>query len=213
MFNRRPDISVEHTSPLFPALSGFLLAFAMTGHASAADPHVHGLAQLQIGAGADRLDLLFVSPAANLVGFEHAPRTEQQRHAIRETFDFFRTEPLVENSSANCTIAEVSISGGPRESESHDEHPHEHHHDDPEASHAGHGKAHAGHAQEHGQELPEHSDIVVSQVLNCDGDWREGLRTTLLEQFEGIESLQVQWAGESGQGSAVLTQGDSRLEL
>jgi hypothetical protein len=44
--------------------------------------HKHGHATLQVSLEKDRLSLQFLSPMDNLVGFEHAPKTERQVKAL-----------------------------------------------------------------------------------------------------------------------------------
>ncbi len=55
--------------------------WADEGDAHEHEAHQHGLATLDIALEGDRLELAFESPAASVVGFEHAPRTPAQREA------------------------------------------------------------------------------------------------------------------------------------
>lgn len=56
------------------------LAYAHSeGHQHAPSVHQHGHAQIDLLLEANQLHLDFTSPAANLLGFEHAPRTEAQQ--------------------------------------------------------------------------------------------------------------------------------------
>ena len=57
------------------------LASASPVHADAA--HEHGVAVLRVVSEGATLMIEFVSPLDNLVGFEHAPRTDAQRTALR----------------------------------------------------------------------------------------------------------------------------------
>lgn len=45
--------------------------------------HVHGTASLQVAIDGANLTLNLESPLDNLLGFEHAPRTEKQKAAVR----------------------------------------------------------------------------------------------------------------------------------
>lgn len=46
--------------------------------------HEHGVAHLNVAIEGDNLYIELISPAANIVGFEHHPRTEKQKTAVRE---------------------------------------------------------------------------------------------------------------------------------
>ena len=83
-------------SPRLPGFSGFsrfsekvMLAASMTLGlaipASAQSPgaHVHGQAVLEIAVDGGMVQLNLHSPLDNLLGFEHAPRTGEERRAIQ----------------------------------------------------------------------------------------------------------------------------------
>ena len=44
--------------------------------------HQHGHAELQVAFAGEQIDLLLESPAWNLLGFEHQPRTKEQRQKL-----------------------------------------------------------------------------------------------------------------------------------
>ena len=64
-------------------LGGSALALLGTPLAQAHDnkAHVHGSAVLQVVMDGETVELALQSPLDNLVGFEHAPRTESQKKA------------------------------------------------------------------------------------------------------------------------------------
>lgn len=62
---------------LLPAIA---LLFALS--LSAAPPHVHGEARLEIALEGETLLIHFDSPLDNLLGFEHRPRTAGERQAV-----------------------------------------------------------------------------------------------------------------------------------
>src|SRR5690554_6575787 len=47
--------------------------------------HQHGHADLQMAIDNERVDLLLLSPAYNLIGFEHKPRTDEQQQRVNDT--------------------------------------------------------------------------------------------------------------------------------
>lgn len=154
--------------------------------------HTHGNAHLQVAVEGDSADLIFRSPAANLLGFEHEPRTDEQRQAVQEANTWFSETPLVKIGGNNCEVAAHAVQ---HLEEADEEHEH-HHHDD--------GKQ---------EEAASHSDYEVTQQVKCDGSLEKGLKTPLLEQFPGIEHLAVDWVSSTGQGQTTLEAGESEVEL
>ena len=151
--------------------------------------HEHGAAQLQLAVSNGQVELLFHSPAVNILGFEHSPRTERQKSALKQARNWFTTTPLV-GSSGQCTVASVAIEGnqleeGRRQSKDHHE---QHDHED-----------HQAHADS------EHSEFEVMQQLNCELNVDREWVTPLLDRFPAIEELEVQWVTPDGQGATTLT--------
>lgn len=116
-----------------------VLAFSVPALALAQQAaHEHGVADLRVAADGDTVVIEFDSPLDNLVGFEHAPRDDAQRDALREaeerlaSFDvLFALTP-----AAGCTLREVQIESPYPQGE--DVHKHDHDHDH-------------GHAHDHGK--------------------------------------------------------------
>jgi hypothetical protein len=95
------------------------------GHA-----HVHGVAKLDIAVETTKLTLQLDSPLDNLLGFEHAPRTDAEHKRaeaaiaqLRAGATMFKIDP-----AAQCTLAAVELSsaalklGTPDPAEEHDGH-------------------------------------------------------------------------------------------
>ncbi len=70
-------------------MRAFVLSILMAGGLANASPvhvdaaHEHGVAVLRVVSEGATLMIEFVSALDNLVGFEHAPRTDAQRTALR----------------------------------------------------------------------------------------------------------------------------------
>jgi len=73
--------------PLLWRRLAFLAVCAATTLRSAAahEPgaHVHGVAEMRVVVDCAQLEVPLESPLDNLLGFEHAPRTETERAAVR----------------------------------------------------------------------------------------------------------------------------------
>lgn len=139
--------------------------------------HSHGQAQLQVAVEPPRIDLMLVSPAANLVGFEHQPRTEAQNQAIESARDWLGSNPLV-NSAGGCRLVEAKVSDGfdmagqkpgtehhqgghkdhhkEHHKEHHKGHHKDHHKDHHEGDYRGHHEEH--HGEHHGEHGGHHGD-------------------------------------------------------
>ena len=91
-------------------LLGLCLAAASPG-ALAQGAHVHGSAELRVAVENSRLTVEFRSPLNNLVGFEHAPRTDAQRAAVKAmTASLNRPDTLLKlPKAAACTAAPARI--------------------------------------------------------------------------------------------------------
>lgn len=96
--------------PFFVA--ALLLSFMpLSAQAAKGGAHVHGEADLMIAVDGGQLQIELNTPLESLLGFEHAPRTEQQRkaaQALRERFA--RPEALfVPSAAARCTAAPAQL--------------------------------------------------------------------------------------------------------
>ena len=170
-------------------------AIASAGPVLASDnpgAHQHGHAELQLAIKGEQIDLLFTSPAYNLVGFEHLARSDDQKALVNEVTNWLGQTPLADTSEGGCAVMNAVV-----------------HH---QAGGDDHGHSH-GHDHDH-QDESSHSDFEVTQTLSCPGlGSSQALATPITTRFSGIEHLGVQWVWPEGQGSARLGHGESRFEL
>ncbi len=188
---------------VFLATSSALMAFS----ANASDnpgAHQHGHAELQVAVDGNQIDLIFTSPAYNLLGFEHRARTDDQKALVKETEEWLERTPLINTPDANCKVASAEVyheagdGSGDHHDHGHDSNGHDHHEHNEHEHSEGYG----------------HSDFEVTQVLNCTGlASAEALLIPLTERFPEIEDLGVQWVWSGGQGSTRLEQPESSFSL
>ena len=155
-----------------PVLSATVLACAiLTGVAFAAsedghrehEAHEHGRGMLDIVAEGEELVVEFRIPAANVVGFEHAPRDDAEHEAVRMAAETFRdpASVLALPAEAECEVeeAEAGIVGMGAE-EHDDDHAHEgEDHDEDEHAkeeHEEEGEDHEHAKEEHEEEGEGH---------------------------------------------------------
>ncbi len=172
--------------------------------------HQHGLAQLQLAISGNRIEAIFLSPAHNLLGFEHAPRTDEQRETVSQVTQWLSQTPLANTESGSCIIHSASIHHDEHEHHDEPDHDEHEHHDDHD-----HHDEHDHHGEEgHHEEHSGHSDFEVIQELDCPklAD-AETLASPLMEQFPLLQTLDIVWAGPAGQGAVRLGQGDRNFTL
>lgn len=91
-----------------------MLAVASAAHASDdhrhRDAHVHGHTELNIALDGRWIYLELHSPAANIVGFEHAPRSEAEHKAQAQALAELREgETLFAFEGAHCKLEGVEV--------------------------------------------------------------------------------------------------------
>jgi hypothetical protein len=94
-----------------PALCVQLAIAASADEIESHHAHEHGVASLNVGIEAGRVELEFDSPAINVIGFEHAPRTDAEKAAAsraqRTLQDARRL--FVLNGEAECRATSTEV--------------------------------------------------------------------------------------------------------
>lgn len=90
------------------AMLAMLLA---AGAAHAGKAHQHGVAQMTVAVDGNVLEIEFVSPMENLVGFEHAPRNDRERKAVQALKERFGKPQalLVPTAAAGCSVEPAEL--------------------------------------------------------------------------------------------------------
>lgn len=181
-----------HAAPLSPEAA--LEAERHPGHGGHS-AHVHGAARLQIVLEGSQLDIALLSPAANLVGFEHRPETDDQLAIVALTHRrLSEGEALFQTEPASCQLAGHSIDLSTIDK---------------------HGEEDSGeHHNESQSHSSSHREITAQYRFTCaEPDEVRALPTTLMARFPGIRHLQVQWISDHRQGAATLDNGRHRVIL
>ena len=162
------------------------LLVVLTGTAQSAGPHAHGVAQLDVAVSANRLSIELDTPLDNLLGFEHAPRTDAERAKaaalvarLRDGASLFRID-----SAAGCTLAAVDLRSAPLSL----------------------GQASPA--------ATEHGDLLARFDFHCTAGARAGhVEVGLFDAFAGLKRLDLQVATPRGQLKATLHRPASRVAL
>ncbi len=166
------------------------LALVSTRVMAAENPgsHQHGHAEMQLAFADNQVEIQLMSPAGNMLGFEHHPRTPEQHQIEERVTNWLGENPLVNTLESTCQIQATTIQHEVAGGHDHDGHSH----GDPN----------------------QHADITVTQILTCPGLAKSAsLTTPLTVRFPALEHLDIAWAGPDGQGATHMGQGENSFRF
>ncbi|CAN7293009.1 DUF2796 domain-containing protein [Pseudomonas sp. LjRoot71] len=161
------------------------------------DAHEHGAAQLNVLLDGKVLELQLESPAMNLVGFEHAAKSDADKAKVAAArSQLEQPQPLFGLNAGDCKISKQELES-PLFAEHADSHEHEHEHE-----------------HEKSQES-EHSDIHAHYTLDCQKpeELKQLNLGELFKRFPATEKIQVQLIGPDGQQGLELTPAQPTLSF
>ena len=159
------------------------------------DAHEHGTTEAELAIEGATLSLALYAPGADIVGFEHPPRTEADKAAVAAAIATL-SQPqtlFVLPAAAGCgvTAATVSLEGD-------DDHGH------------GHGHSH-GHGHGHGA---EHLEFVARYSFDCtDSAAIDAIGLGWFDAFPGAQKIAFSIVSEAGARGLVVTRGTADLQL
>lgn len=162
--------------------------------------HVHGVGELNVVVENTRLQIELDGPAVNLLGFEHAPNTREQRETLRRTLARLKqgAELYVMPASAACRQVDVNVHTAL------DEHERPH----------GDDTHHSDHDEDHSHEHGEHTDIEAMWHFTCtQPEALDSIRIRLFDAFPMMQRLQVQFITPDHQGGIELTPSNNILKF
>ena len=170
--------------PLLPACLALAFTFASI-HAQAHEPgaHVHGVAELRVVVDGSQLQISLESPLDNLLGFEHVPRTDVQRTAVRQMARTLRDAGGVfaPTAAAHCRLTTVRLASSAALGESIEATP---------------------------ADGDGHADLDADFSWTCDAPQAlAGVDVDLMRHFPNLRRLKVQVATPSGQRALDLLPG------
>ena len=191
--------------------------------------HEHGSAVLNVAIADQTLSVEYITPAANIVGFEHTPSTEEQKHAVHEAVELLETgKVLLMSPDAACTLAHAKVEHE-TEIDDHEDHAeeehseHEEHEEDEEHAkeehgeheeHEEHAKEEHGEHEEHEEGEGTHSEFHVEYEYQCENMGAlTHIDVELFKHFPGNEKIITQAITPNGQKGMELTANSARLTL
>lgn len=172
------------------------------------DAHEHGVGQLNIAFDGQQIALELHAPGADIVGFEYAADTAQDRATVDAAVATL-AKPLqlfALPEAAGCSV--VQASAGLESEEEHDEHgDDEHGHDDHADDHS--DEAHEDHADEGG-----HTEFHAEYLLTCaDPAAINQITFAYFEAFPNALEVEVQLISDTGATSFEVERDAPILDL
>jgi hypothetical protein len=168
-------------------------------------PHVHGHGTLNIAIEDKRVSMELEVPGMDIVGFEHAPSTADQKAAVEKATARLE-KPLGVFSlpvSAGCTVAEAKVSVEA-----------EHHHDGDDDDHD-HDADHKNGAKDDGHdEHAGHNQFHVNYALDCaNPNELTAITFDYFTLFAGAHDLTVNVVTGKGQSKYDVSRDKPTLDL
>ena len=163
---------------------------------SFAQIHAHGHGQAFVAQEGNTWKISIVLPAADVLGFEHAPETEEQKKIVKDFRHLVSAgnEVLILNKSCHRTVLEIKV---------------------PEESEHDHGEEHHDSHKHHSEELhaeATHENVEINFEFNCKSTV-ETVSFPLILELKSLETVNVQWFTDSGQGASKVTKSSIKLSL
>jgi hypothetical protein len=170
--------------------------------------HEHGHSVLNVAIAGDRIEMELMAPGMDIVGFEHAAETAEDKAAVEEAEAILR-DPLalfVLPDEAGCAIETAAV-----ELEAEDEHEGQHGAEHAAPEHAEEGK-HEEHAEHEGEE--SHTEFHAEYAITCDSPGDLGtIEFVFFERFPGAEEIELTVITESGQTRYEVERDAPRIDL
>ncbi|MEZ9470012.1 DUF2796 domain-containing protein [Vibrio lentus] len=196
------------------------------------EAHVHGKVEVNIAQDGQELLVEVTAPGADVVGFEHAPETAEQKKVFEQAIaQLNKPEELFGFNNAGCTLKFKSVTntleGDHDDHEGHDhaEHDHddhkghdhaEHDHDDHKGhdhaehdhdDHKGHDHAEHDHDDHEGHDHSEggHGEFTVEYHYQCSNiEKLDTVNTQWFSKFGNTKSMTVNLLTDSAQIQEIL---------
>ena len=198
-----------------------ILGVAVSAGAVAGEAHEHGKVALTLAIEAGNVEVSWRSPAVNLVGFEHQPKTPEEKQKVEQTLLNLKQgyEQIVLPESALCLLKEADIDttlAAHTEGHDHDDHDHEEHddhdHDDHDHDHDHDDHDHEKHeGHDHDEHDHDgHADFSAKYTFECrHPEHLKQIEVNLMPSYPGIDEIRYQAITPAGQTGGSLTQGNT----
>lgn len=188
------------------------------------DAHEHGVGALNIAIAGTTLEMEFHAPGADIVGFEHAASSAEDRAAVDHAvatlarpLDLFQLPAAAECSVTEARAALEAEEAHDDHDEDHaEEHAEEHGHEEHEHEHQEHEHEHEHeeHAHEDHAEGDSHTEFHAHYVLTCaTPEALDQITFAYFDQFENARELEVQLVSANGAKAFEVLRDQPILDL
>ena len=166
---------------------------SVLANAVAEEPHVHGDVHLNIVKENHLLEIILISPAVNIVGFEHLVSNAEERSAVEKANSLLaQYKKMFSFQNEACKHLETSmVQSGPTEINI------------GEPSHDGH---------QHVHDKNTHSDFEVLYRYRCVKEMTS-LSVNLKDYFPGVSQINVRWIKDGAQGGLTLNTAKGEIKF
>jgi len=186
----------------------YAMAICALAPASVPAQHVHGVVELGVVVEGGTVAVSLNAPLSDVVGFEHAPESDEQLETIREAAAMLSNADAMFGlaDSADCRISDTSVEGpgyvvqhlaeGHADSAESDDHHHDTHHSQGiESAHDEHAESavHDDHDSEQHEEINASYEWVCGNVSDL-----ESLDLRFTESFASVETIEIQILTSAG---------------
>lgn len=204
----------------------FVTALSAPAFAQSLDAHEHGAVSVNIVQDGAMLFIELEAPGADIVGFEHKARTDEQIEAVAAAAERLTDGGalFIPSADAACSLSEASVDTAgydadkPKDDHAHGhsharDDSHDHGHDKEAKAEQGHSHGHDhdhGHDDDHGS----HAEFRAAYSFTCGSpDALQAVDIALFESFPSVHEVRVQAVGPAGQRAATLKAGSARFSL
>lgn len=212
---------------IFPLLCALAAVPVSAEEARELDAHEHGVGALNIAVDGNAVVMEFRAPGADIVGFEYAAESAEDRAAIDEAVATLARplELFVFPEAAACSVTQASAEleseethgahgahGDEKHADAHDEE-HAHEHDDEKHADA-HDDEHSEHAHEEHAEEASHTEFHAEYALTCGNPSAVSqIDFAYFGVFENARELEVQIVTASGAQAFEVVREEPALDL
>ena len=150
------------------------------------EAHTHGLGTVNLVYEAGELMLELESPAANILGFEHQPKTEAEKIKLKQAGSLLNKADKMFSLAPACQLKQVDVTLPFKDSAS----------------------AH----REHPKHQDAHQDIHAAYQWHCSKPLSK-LTVNLFQHFSSFETINAQWIIHSKQGAATLSASNNAIAI
>ena len=172
------------------------------------DSHDHGAGAMNVAIDGGQVIIELEAPWENLVGFEHAPSTDEQKKLVDDALKTLEDPgQLFSFKGSDCSIESVDIENSMA-------HGDEGHGDEGHGDEAHGDEAHGDEAHGDDEHKASHSEVLALYVFNCtNADDLSELQSNIFNQWPGFDEIDVQLVGPNGATAVELEADSSSIDL